>query len=493
MEMGDVQRASGLAVRLLTTLHREPALWSRAARGDATAFGVLYGRHHQDVYRYCRAMLHDEETARDAMRSAIARTFAAMPAEERSVGLRSLLLRLAREETMAEHGRESAAADPEGSAAHPSPAGPVGGRRDAELCRDVARLPERQRTALVLRELNGLTDDEIAEVLGCSRSEAMKTVFDARSALDPRAGRRRALCAEAQRALSDGDGRAPRGRRLRAHVGLCRACADFKLAASRRSVEFAAIAQPLPATAGTALLDQLLPAKPSSGLPVPADGAGGRHATTRSTRSDRPLIGGRMMKAAAGVAALAMIAAGTLAFALTGNEDRAVSRPRPAVAEPRADAAVSRFPSAPAAAQRRTHPALVRNSPARERRARRSPASFNATAARAPGASAPRRAALTHEAAPRGVPVRVLDPPQQPTTQRRPPRQPTPERRHADIDDGEADADIGADTNPGTGTGTGTGQPTAAGHSRSCHDPGTGAGGSRRDAPDRCGAFGHRR
>jgi RNA polymerase sigma factor (sigma-70 family) len=442
--MGDVHRASRLTARLPTTLHRESALWSRAARGDATAFGVLYRRHHQDVYSYCRLMLHDDGTARDAMRAAIARTFAAMPAEERSAGLRAWLLRAAREETMARGGRRRTAPNSGRSAANPFAAPPLEAGQAAEVVSDLARLPERQRTALVLRELNGLADDEIAEVLGCSPSDAMKTVFDARSALSPGADRRRPLCVEAQRALSDGDGRAPRGRRLRAHVRLCRGCADFKLAASRRAVELAALAPPLPAAAGAALLDQLLPAEPRTVLLAPADGADGadgRRATNRSTRDDRRVIGGRVMKAAAGVAAVGTIGVSTLAFALTEG-DRADSARPPAVAEPHVDADAdadadvsrvlstpSRVLSTPAAAQRRGRPAPVRTSPARERRARRSRASSDATAVRAPGAPAPRRAARTRGAARRGERAHVLDPTQQPTTQGRKPRQPTPERR----------------------------------------------------------------
>src|SRR2546421_291688 len=48
---------------------------------------------------------------------------------------------------------------------------------------DLDRLPVRQRSALVLRELGGLSDEEIASALGISASGVRQAVFEARTAL----------------------------------------------------------------------------------------------------------------------------------------------------------------------------------------------------------------------------------------------------------------------------------------------------------------------
>ena len=96
--------------------------------------------------------------------------------------------------------------------------------RLALLCADLGDLPERQRMALVLRELSGLSHEEIAGVLDSSARAVKQTIFEARAGLQECEEGRTMLCADVQRALSDGDGRVLRGRRMRAHVRSCRAC-----------------------------------------------------------------------------------------------------------------------------------------------------------------------------------------------------------------------------------------------------------------------------
>ena len=96
--------------------------------------------------------------------------------------------------------------------------------RLALLRADLRDLPERQRAALVLRELSGLSHEEIAVVLDSSARAVKQTIFEARAGLHECAEGRTMLCADVQRALSDGDGRVLRGRRMRAHVRSCRAC-----------------------------------------------------------------------------------------------------------------------------------------------------------------------------------------------------------------------------------------------------------------------------
>ena len=55
--------------------------------------------------------------------------------------------------------------------------------RLALLRADLRDLPERQRSALVLRELSGLSHEEIAAVLDSSARAVKQTIFEARAAL----------------------------------------------------------------------------------------------------------------------------------------------------------------------------------------------------------------------------------------------------------------------------------------------------------------------
>jgi DNA-directed RNA polymerase specialized sigma24 family protein len=56
---------------------------SQAARSSAAAFTAVYERHHRALYRYCRSLLGDDEEARDALQSTMAKAFAALRFEER--------------------------------------------------------------------------------------------------------------------------------------------------------------------------------------------------------------------------------------------------------------------------------------------------------------------------------------------------------------------------------------------------------------------------
>jgi RNA polymerase sigma factor (sigma-70 family) len=78
-------------------------------RGNGHAFGVLYERHHQALYRYCRSILRDEHDAQDALQSTMTRAYAALRARERDVSLRAWLFRIAHNESITilrKHGRE---------------------------------------------------------------------------------------------------------------------------------------------------------------------------------------------------------------------------------------------------------------------------------------------------------------------------------------------------------------------------------------------------
>ena len=160
--------------------------------------------------------------------------------------------------------------------------------RLALLRADLRDLPERQRSALVLRELSGLSHEEIAVVLDSSAGAVKQTIFEARAGLHECAEGRTMLCADVQRALSDGDGRVLRGRRMRAHVRSCRACRTFKTALAHRPADLAALAPALPATAGAALLAHLLPGAAKAGLASSAGPAAARARAAGWPRRSRP-------------------------------------------------------------------------------------------------------------------------------------------------------------------------------------------------------------
>ena len=342
-----MEQTSTAGLTAVPKWRRGPALRSQAARGDDAALAAMYERHHQALYRYCRSILHHDEDARDALQSTMAKALAALRDEERDFELRPWLFRIAHNEAISRlrQRRDTVDLDAVGTLGTDSLAQTVEDReRLALLGADLRDLPERQRSALVLRELSGLSHGEIAVVLDSSARAVKQTIFEARAGLHECAEGRTMLCADVQRALSDGDGRVLRGRRVRAHVRSCRACRTFKTALAQRPADLAALAPALPASAGAALLAHLLPGA-KAGLAASAGtaaGAGGGMAATVATK-------------------VAIVAVATVTVAGAGSVVRdTVTAPhrnaRPAVAAPSSPRArpisASASASAPASPQR---------------------------------------------------------------------------------------------------------------------------------------------
>jgi RNA polymerase sigma factor (sigma-70 family) len=283
-------------------------------RGSSHAFGVLYERHHQALYRYCRSILHDEHDAQDALQSTMTQAYAALRAREREVSLRAWLFRIAHNESITilrKQGREleldqsglQAQADEDPHALLESR-----GRLRQLVC-DLQELPERQRSALVMRELSGLHIDEIAVALATSPATAKQALFEARSSLHELAEGREMDCEKVCLAISAHDRRVLRGRRIRAHLRDCESCRDFQLAIGVREADLRALAPVLPASAATAILARLIGAGHGS--------AGGGGAAVAGGSSSSPSLlahagGSLLLKGAAGAAIVAATAVGTV-------------------------------------------------------------------------------------------------------------------------------------------------------------------------------------
>ena len=240
-------------------LRRERTLRSRAARGDAAAFAAVYERHHQALYRYCRSILRDEQDAQDALQSTMTRAFAALRDERRDFDLRPWLFRIAHNESVSilrrRRSTDELADMPDTVAIEDR----VAEREELRvLALDLAELPERQRAALVLRELNGLSHAEIGVVLELSVAAVKQSIFEARSALFSCREGREMGCDDVRRMLSDGDGRVLRGRGVRAHLRTCTGCRRFRVDLDARPRALRALAPPLPVGTAAALFAQLV-------------------------------------------------------------------------------------------------------------------------------------------------------------------------------------------------------------------------------------------
>jgi RNA polymerase sigma factor (sigma-70 family) len=255
----------------------DEGLAQQAGGGSERAFAALYHRYQHPLYRYCRAMVRHDADAQDALQSTFTAAFSALRKGRRDAPLRPWLFRIAHNEAVNILRRRRPA--DELSEALPTPEAFVeeqAEERDrlARLMADLRALPERQRSALVLRELSGLSHQEIAHALGTSVGTAKQTIFEARQSLTEFQAGHEMSCEEVCRTISNGDRRVLRGRKVRAHLRGCTACAAFAEAIPARSADLRALTPVLAPAATAAVLSRALGGGASAGGAPGAAAAG---------------------------------------------------------------------------------------------------------------------------------------------------------------------------------------------------------------------------
>jgi RNA polymerase sigma factor (sigma-70 family) len=231
------------------------------AHGSERAFVTLYERYSQPLYRYCRSIVGNDSDAQDALQSTFSAALVALRRGARDAPLRPWLFRITHNEAISLLRRrrpvvELTEAD--------EPTAPSAAERALErerltlLVGDLRELGERQRGALLMRELSGLSHAEISLALGISVGAAKQAIFEARRALLDLAEGRAMSCEQVRRMISDGDGRVLRGRRVRGHVRECADCAAFAAAIPGRRADLQALAPPLAPLASAGVLGGLL-------------------------------------------------------------------------------------------------------------------------------------------------------------------------------------------------------------------------------------------
>jgi RNA polymerase sigma factor (sigma-70 family) len=244
----------------ITRVLSDDRLAQRAVEGDKRAFGAIFDRYHQCLYRYCLAVVGNSQDAEDALQNTMIKVLRALPGEERHIKLKPWLYRIAHNESieLLRRRRETRQLDPELATAGSGLAEEAATReRLRGLISDLDELPERQRGVLVMRELAGLDFAEIGTALGTSPAAVRQTLYEARLSLRQMDEGREMSCETVTRALSDGDGRVSRRRDLRAHLRACASCRRFGEEIESRERDLAALS-PLPAIAATGLLQGLL-------------------------------------------------------------------------------------------------------------------------------------------------------------------------------------------------------------------------------------------
>src|SRR5258708_26906242 len=95
-----VSRPGGRGLPLALAHLGDERLARLVARGNERAFALLYERHHQALYRYCRSIVRDETDAQDALHSTFAGALVALLRGARDAPLRPWLFRIAHNEAV---------------------------------------------------------------------------------------------------------------------------------------------------------------------------------------------------------------------------------------------------------------------------------------------------------------------------------------------------------------------------------------------------------
>ena len=236
--------------------------------GEPRAFELLYERHHVPILSFCRHLTGRLEDAEDAVQHTFLSAYRTITGSADELDLKPWLYTVARNRCLsllrARRVREGPAAGalwtgrrkpPEERAveswATEGLSAEVERREELRaLVADLGQLPEPQRAALVLSELEALSHAQIAQVLDVDTAKVRSLVFQARGSLISTRDARNTPCGEIRFQLSTLTGSSLRRRSLRRHVRGCPGCREFEVALRGQHRDLALI---LPVTAGAGL------------------------------------------------------------------------------------------------------------------------------------------------------------------------------------------------------------------------------------------------
>jgi RNA polymerase sigma factor (sigma-70 family) len=343
VEVSALKYSGGLGLQgrsPLLRLQSDERLVHLVRRGSDAAFEVLVARYNSRLLAFCRHMLGSREDAEDVLQDVMAAAYNAILADERPINVRPWLYRIARNRSL-NHLRRATAVGMDSMDVHlhdhgTTTADLVHEREEFRLLVvDIQRLPETQRTALVLREMDALSYEQIAEAMETTVPSIKSLLVRARIGLAEAAEARALSCAEVRIELgevAEGILRKP-SPLVRRHLKTCTRCASFQTQlkdtskslalllplgplALLRKLVLAHLGHSAGSSAGAAASSSAGAAASSTAAGGAGAAAGGAGAAAAGVTSASSLVsagvGALAGKAAVGIAAAALVAAGAV-------------------------------------------------------------------------------------------------------------------------------------------------------------------------------------
>jgi RNA polymerase sigma factor (sigma-70 family) len=218
----------------LLKLQGDEHLIAMARAGNPGAFEAIVDRYQGRLLGFCRQMLGSTEDAEDVLQEVFVNAYKAMLADEREINLRPWLYRIARNRCL-NHLRKPTADSQESMDMVPaveasSTAEKVHNREEfRQLLTDVGKLPETQRSALLLREMDAMSYEEIAQAMETSVPSVKSLLVRARISLAEASQARQLTCGEVRIDLAEAaEGLRKLSGPVRRHVRDCEECKDFR-------------------------------------------------------------------------------------------------------------------------------------------------------------------------------------------------------------------------------------------------------------------------
>ena len=346
-----------LALPLLR-LRSDDQLLALFRAGSDEAFAVLHDRYRQRLFAYVRQMLSSgsRQDAEDVMQDVFVRAYGSLRGDRRQVNVRAWLYRVAHNRCIDHLRRPTPPAAEIFELSRKPLLDPIeeAQRREdlTQLVQDVGRLPDQQRSALLMREIDGMSYADMAGALAITVPAVKSLLVRARIGLVESAEARDADCADIRDDLVSAYDRGVKASgRARKHMRTCDGCREYRTALRGVQRSFAALS---PVAAGPLALGAKL---------LGIGGAGGGAAAGGSAA----IGGGAATVSACKVAAVvctAALATGGAVEVSRLTHDRDAPARTPAKAAPPAEALrlapAMPSPAAPAVDRPAVHPAPER-------------------------------------------------------------------------------------------------------------------------------------
>ena len=296
--------------------------------GQERAFETLFERYQARLLAFCRGMLASPEDAEDVLQEVFVAAHKAILADHRAINARPWLYRIARNRCL-NHLRRPVPEGQDSMDIHPhengvSVAERVQTREEFRaLIADVQDLPETQRTALLLREIDALAYEEIAVAMDTTVPAVKSLLVRARMSLADCSQGRHLTCDEVHLELAEAaEGLRKASGPARAHLRSCEPCREYRSELRRNGKALAALAPIGPLAALHAALVGKLGlggakiGAGSGGAGASAGASAGGAAATTAAGTGTAAVGGAAAAGGGGMALAGSAAAGGIGGAL---------------------------------------------------------------------------------------------------------------------------------------------------------------------------------